>query len=55
MYEYVKDKEFLKASHSMCANLVNQLVQELKKYDIDASMSNDIPINELFDNIMLAG
>lgn len=36
MYQYVTDKEFLKKSYSMCADLVNQLVQELKSYGIQA-------------------
>lgn len=39
MYQYVKDKEFLKKSYSVCADLVNQLVQELKSYGIQAKMS----------------
>lgn len=39
MYRYVTDKEFLKKSYSMCADLVNQLVQELKSYGIQAKMS----------------
>lgn len=39
MYYYVTDKVFLKESYSLCADLVNQLVQHLKKYDIEASMS----------------
>lgn len=39
MYQYVTDKEFLKKSYSMCADLVNQLVQELKSYGIQAKMS----------------
>ena len=39
MYHYVTDKVFLKESYSMCADLVNQLVQELKKYGIYSRMS----------------
>lgn len=39
MYRYITDKEFLKKSYSMCADLVNQLVQELKLYGIQAKMS----------------
>jgi len=38
MYHYVTDKEFLKQSYSICADLVNQLVQELKGYEIDSEM-----------------
>lgn len=38
MYHYVTDKEFLKQSYSICADIVNQLVQHLKHYDIDAAM-----------------
>lgn len=39
MYHYVTDKVFLKESYSICADLVNQLVQRLKKYDIESKMS----------------
>lgn len=39
MYHYVTDKVFLKESYSICADLVNQLVQELKKYGIYSRMS----------------
>lgn len=39
MYEYVKDKEFLTRAYGYCADIVNQLVQELKKYDIHARMN----------------
>ena len=35
MYHWVEDKEFLKRSYSLCADIVNQLVQNLKKYGID--------------------
>lgn len=30
MYEYVADKEFCGKAYSICADTVNQLVQELK-------------------------
>lgn len=39
MYHYVEDKVFLHESYSICADLVNQLVQHLKHYDIVARMS----------------
>ncbi len=39
MYEYVKDKEFLTCAYGYCAGIVNQLVQELKNYDIHARMN----------------
>lgn len=39
MYHWVEDKEFLKRSYSLCADIVNQLVHNLKKYGIDASMN----------------
>ena len=39
MYDYVKDKAFLKRAHGVCANLVNQLVQLLGKYGIEAEQS----------------
>ena len=38
MYHWVKDKEYLKQSYSVSADLVNQLVQHLKHYEIEASM-----------------
>lgn len=38
MFHYVKDKEFLGQSYRICADLVNQLVQNLKHYGIDAKM-----------------
>lgn len=38
MYRYVTDKQFLKSAYSFCADLVNQLVQELKHYDIESCM-----------------
>lgn len=39
MYHWVEDKEFLKRSYSFCADIVNQLVQNLKHYGIYASMN----------------
>ena len=39
MYHYVTDKVFLKESYSICADIVNQLVQNLKSYGIASSMS----------------
>ena len=39
MYHYVTDKEYLKQSYRICADIVNQLVQNLRKYDIEAAMS----------------
>lgn len=38
MYHYVTDKEYLKQSYSICADIVNQLVQRLKQEDVDAEM-----------------
>lgn len=38
MYHWIEDKEFLKRSYRLCADIVNQLVQSLKHYGIDASM-----------------
>lgn len=38
MYKYVEDKAFLKRAYSDCADTVNRLVQELKKYDIETKM-----------------
>ena len=38
MYHWVEDKEFLKKAYSECAGIVNQLVQNLKHYDIAAEM-----------------
>lgn len=38
MYHWVEDRTFLKQAYSECAGIVNQLVQELKKYDIDSTM-----------------
>ena len=37
MYHWVEDKDFLKRSYGLCADLVNQLVMNLKNYDIVAS------------------
>ena len=39
MYHYVKDKVFLKESYSICADIVNHLVQNLKSYGIKSRMS----------------
>lgn len=39
MYQYVTDKVFLKESYSLCADLVNQLVQALKKEGIQTMMT----------------
>ncbi len=39
MYGYVTDKVFIKESYSMCAGIVNQLVQKLKSYGVEARMS----------------
>lgn len=39
MYHWVEDKEFLTRSYSLCADIVNQLVQNLKNCDIDAAMN----------------
>lgn len=39
MYHYVKDKVFLKESYCICADIVNQLVQNLKHYGIYSRMS----------------
>lgn len=38
MYHWVKDKVFLKRSYCFCADLVNQLVQHLKSYDVVSQM-----------------
>ena len=38
MYHWVEDKVFLNRAYSDCADIVNQLVQELKKYEIEAKM-----------------
>lgn len=34
MYHYVRNADFLAGSYSYCANLVNQLVQHLRRYEI---------------------
>lgn len=39
MYHWVEDKDFLKRAYSLCADIVNQLVQELEKDGIEASMN----------------
>lgn len=38
MVDFVKDRDFLKKSYSFCADLVNQLVQELKHASIETRM-----------------
>lgn len=39
MYHYVDDKDYLKRTYRVCSDIVNQLVQHLKKYGIEAEMS----------------
>lgn len=39
MYHYLEDKIFLKESYGICADIVNQLVQNLKNYEILSRMS----------------
>ena len=39
MYHWVEDKDFLACAYSDCADIVNQLVQELKNYEIEAKMN----------------
>lgn len=39
MYQWVKDKEFLNRAYRECSDLVNQLVQHLKHYDVEARMN----------------
>lgn len=39
MYDWVKDKQLLKTTYSESADLVNRLVQELKRYGIRAKMN----------------
>ena len=39
MYHWVEDKDFLARAYHDCADIVNQLVQELKNYEIDARMN----------------
>ena len=39
MYHLVNNKVFLKQSYSYCADIVNRLVQNLKKYGIETQMS----------------
>ncbi len=39
MYHWVEDKDFLKRAYSLCADIVNQLVQQLEKDGIDVSMN----------------
>lgn len=38
MYKFVTDKNYLKESYSICADIVNQLVQNLKSYGIQSRM-----------------
>ena len=39
MYHWVDDKDFLTRAYHDCADLVNQLVQELRNYGIEARMN----------------
>ena len=39
MFHYVTDKVFLRESYSICADVVNRLVQKLKSYGIQSKMS----------------
>lgn len=39
MYHWINNKVFLKQSYSYCADIVNRLVQNLKKYGIETQMS----------------
>lgn len=39
MYRYVQDKEYIKQSYGICADLVNQLVQRLKQDEIQTKMA----------------
>ena len=39
MYHWVEDKDFLARAYHDCADIVNQLVQELKNYEIEARMN----------------
>ena len=39
MYHWVEDRDFLKRAYGVCADLVNQLVQNLKNYGIEARMN----------------
>ena len=39
MYHFVEDKDFLARAYHDCADIVNQLVQELKNYEIEARMN----------------
>ena len=39
MYHWVEDKDFLKRAYGDCSDLVNQLVQKLKSYGIEARMN----------------
>ena len=39
MYHFVEDKDFLIRAYHDCSDIVNQLVQELKNYEIEARMN----------------
>lgn len=39
MYKFVEDKSYLKQTYGECADIVNQLKQELKKYGIESQMN----------------
>ena len=39
MYHWIEDREFLARAYHDCADIVNQLVQELKNYEIEARMN----------------
>ena len=39
MYHWVEDKDYLARAYHDCADIVNQLVQELKNYEIEARMN----------------
>lgn len=38
MYHWIEDKDFLKHAYNDCSDIVNQLVQELKNYEIRSRM-----------------
>lgn len=39
MYYWVEDQDFLARAYHDCVDIVNQLVQELKNYEIEAQMN----------------
>ena len=39
MYHWIQDKDYLNRAYRACANLTNQLLQELKKEGFDAKIS----------------